>query len=117
MRAVGASIPPASRRPWASPTRARILKRGHPSYAPRDISAMFSSAGSFSGQNRRHGFGQYFNVKDETLGFDILHVEFHLAGKINLAASADLPETSDAGFCDQAAAVGEGETRHFAVQP
>src|SRR5579859_151073 len=80
------------------------------------INSAFISACSFARQDRRHGLEQDFKIGGKAPGFNILHVELHLAGKINVAASADLPKTGDAGQDGQPAPVGERIKRHLPRQ-
>src|SRR5438270_13960635 len=67
---------------------------------------MRSSASALSGKDSGNSHGQYLEVHPKGLGFDIVDVELHLAGEINLAATADLPDAGDAGSDGEPAAMG-----------
>src|SRR3954465_12987046 len=76
--------------------------------------AFIISRGSVSGDDGAHGPGKDFNIHPEARGFDITHVEFDLAGEINVAAATDLPEAGEAGLDGEATTVGKGIESDFA---
>src|SRR6266851_2591077 len=82
--------------------------------SPGQMSTAFISTGPLSRQHRGHGLRQDFYIEPKALVFDVFHVEIHLAGEIDLAAPANLPETGEARFDQQAAAIGQSVALHLA---
>src|SRR5581483_11276647 len=71
---------------------------------------------SFAGQNRRDGLQQKGCIGPEGLVLDVIDIEFDLAGKVNFAATADLPDTRDAGQRRESAIIRQRVTLHFPRQ-
>jgi hypothetical protein len=64
-----------------------------------------ASARPLSGQHRWNRPNQNSEVNPKIPTFDVINVELDLAGKVDLAPAADLPQAGDPWFYGQAPAV------------